>query len=80
MIAAENDAGSPRVTVVVNDEAVEVRTWSRWRDAITTWRPEAGAALSKGKGVLLDASGEPVDPDGTIVPDCRITFQRTRDV
>ncbi len=68
-----------RVRVTVNDEAVEVRSWTRWRDAVTAWRTEAGAALSSGKGVLVDPRGEPVDPDGTVVPGARITFRRITD-
>jgi len=57
-----------RVRVVVNGEPVRVRPWATWRDAVTTWRPEAGAAVSKGSARLSDPSGAPVDPAGTVVP------------
>lgn len=70
---------TPRVTVHVNGDVVQVRPWATWRDAVTAWRPAAGAALSKGSGRLIDASGAPVDPGGTIVAEGEIRYQREED-
>lgn len=63
-----------RVVVRVNGERVEVRTWTLWREAVAKWRPEAGLALIEERGVLVDARGEPVDPDGTVVPEGAVIF------
>lgn len=76
MVTANRAEGAQRVTVRVNGEQVQVRVWALWRDAVTAWRPEAGAALSVGRGILVDARGEPVDPGGAVVPDGGITFRR----
>lgn len=62
-----------RISVTVNDETVEVWPWSRWRDAVTTWNPDAGASLSRG-GAIRDAAGRPVDPDGRVVPEAHIRY------
>lgn len=66
---------TPRVTVHVNGDEVEVRPWATWRDAITAWRPEAGATLSKGSGRVTDPSGAPVDPGGTVVAGGEIRYE-----
>lgn len=73
-MAGRENAGS-KVAVRVNGERIEVRPWTRWREAVAKWRPEAGLALVEERGVLVDARGEPVDPDGTIVPDGGVTFR-----
>jgi hypothetical protein len=62
------------VRLTVNDVEVRVPPWARWRDAVTTYLPEAGASLSTGTGFLADESGEPVDPDGHVVPGAHIRF------
>ena len=64
----------PRVRVTVNGVEIRVWPWARWRDAVTAFDPHAGAALSTGGGVLHDEGGEPVDPDGHVVPESRIHF------
>jgi hypothetical protein len=58
---------SRRVTVVVDGVPVEVRPWSRWRDAVAAHDPRASAALAEGRTWLVDACGNPVDPDGAVV-------------
>jgi hypothetical protein len=63
-----------KVPVTVNDVEVLVWPWARWRDAVTTYDSEAGAALSTGGGVVHDEVGEPVDPDGRVVPGAHIHF------
>jgi len=63
-----------KVRVTVNDVEVRVWPWARWRDAVTAYDPEAGASLSTGVGVVYDEAGEPVDPDGRVVPDAHIRF------
>lgn len=68
---------SGRVEVRVNGDPVAVRPWARWRDAVTAWRPEAGVALSRGRGRLSDAAGGEVDPDGTVVADAEIRYEET---
>jgi hypothetical protein len=60
------------VTVRVNDRAASVWAWSRWRDAATAADPAWGAALSAGRASLYDALGEPLDPDGRVVPGAAI--------
>lgn len=64
----------PRLRVTVNGVEVRVWPWARWRDAVTAYSPRAGAALSTGGGVLHDEGGEPVDPDGHVVPESHIHF------
>jgi len=65
------------VRVTVNGTEVRVRTWARWRDAVTRWSGRAGAALSRGEGVVRDPTGQPVDPDGRVVPGARIRFEES---
>lgn len=65
------------VRVTVNETEVRVRAWARWRDAVTRWSGRAGAALSRGEGVVRDPGGRPVDPDGRVVPGARIRFEET---
>jgi hypothetical protein len=64
----------PAVRLTVNDVEVRVPPWARWRDAVTAYLPEAGASLSTGDGFLADERGEPVDPDGHVVPGAQIRF------
>ena len=64
-----------KVCVRVNDTLVRVWPWGRWRDAVTTWSAEAGAALSRGSGMVSDAAGQPVDPDGRVVPEASIRYR-----
>lgn len=56
-----------RVEVTVNDVVVRAPTWARWKDAVTAWRPEVGAAIASGGVRITDPAGEPVDPDGAVV-------------
>lgn len=63
-----------KIRVRVNDTPVRVWPWARWRDAVTTWSAEAGAALSGGSGIVSDAAGQPVDPDGRVVPEASIRY------
>jgi hypothetical protein len=63
-----------RIPVTVNGETVEVWPWARWRDAVTTWDPDAGAALSRGAGAIRDPADRPVDPDGRVVPEAHIRY------
>ena len=65
---------SPSVRVTVNGVEVRVWPWARWRDAVTAYDSAAGAALSTGTGVVRDRAGEPVDPDGHVVPESHIHF------
>lgn len=67
-----------KVQVTVNDVAVRVWPWARWRDAVTAYEPDAGSSLSTGEGVLHDGAGQPVDPDGHVVPEAHIRFRATR--
>lgn len=76
MSAGAAPAGSRKVRVTVNDAAVRVWSWARWRDAVTAWSAPAGAALSRGSGVVRDAAGRPVDPDGRVVDGARIRFRK----
>ena len=62
------------MTVRVNDRAATVWAWSRWRDAATAADPAWGAALSAGRAFLSDARGEPLDPDGRVVPGATIRW------
>lgn len=64
-----------KVRVCVNDTPVRVWSWARWRDAVTTWSAAAGAALSRGSGVVSDVAGQPVDPDGRVVPEASIRYR-----
>lgn len=64
-----------QVRVRVNDAPVRVWAWARWRDAVTAWSASAGAALSRGAGVVRDEAGRPVDPDGRVVPEASIRFR-----
>lgn len=64
-----------KVRVTVNDVPVRVWPWARWRDAVTTYEPDAGSSLSTGEGVLHDGAGQPIDPDGHVVPDARIVYR-----
>jgi len=66
---------SRAVRLTVNDVEVRVPPWARWRDAVTAYLPAAGASLSTGRGFLADESGDPVDPDGHVVPGARIRFR-----
>lgn len=56
-----------RVEVTVDGDVVHAPTWARWKDAVTAWRPEVGARIAAGEVRLVDARGEPVDPDGRVV-------------
>lgn len=60
--------------MTVNDVEVRVWPWARWRDAVTAYESKAGASLSTGVGVLHDEAGEPIDPNGHVVPEARIHF------
>jgi len=60
--------------VTVNDVEVRVWPWARWRDAVTAYESKAGALPSTGAGVLHDEVGEPIDPNGHVVPEARIHF------
>lgn len=64
-----------RIRVTVNGVEVRVWPWARWRDAATAYASSAGSSLSTGCGVLQDESGEPIDPDGRVVPESRIHFR-----
>ena len=64
-----------KVLVTVNDVAVRVRPWARWRDAVTAYEPAAGSSLSTGEGALYDGAGQPVDPDGHVIEGARIRFR-----
>ena len=63
-----------RLRVTVNGVEIRVWPWARWRDAVTAYDPRAGAALSTGEGMVCDEAGQPVDPDGHVVPESRILF------
>jgi hypothetical protein len=63
-----------RVPVTVNGVEIRVWPWARWRDAVTAYDSHAGGALSTGEGVVHDEAGEPVDPDGHVVPGAHIHF------
>ena len=65
---------SPSVRVTVNGVEVRVWPWARWRDAVTAYDSAAGAALCTGAGVVCDRVGQPVDPDGHVVPESHIRF------
>jgi hypothetical protein len=65
---------NPSVRITVNGVEVRVWPWARWRDAVTAYDPAAGAALTTGAGVVRDGAGEPVDPDGHVVPESHIRF------
>ncbi len=67
-----------KVRVTVNEVDVRVWPWARWRDAVTAYEPDAGSSLSTGKGVLHDGAGQPLDPDGHVVPEARIRFRAAR--
>jgi hypothetical protein len=67
----------PEIRLTVNDAEVRVRAWARWRDAVTAYDPGAGAALATGRGWLHDEAGQPIDPDGHVVPESRIHFHET---
>ena len=69
---------SEKVRVTVNDVAVRVWPWASWRDAVTAYEPDAGSALSTGEGVLQDGAGQPIDPDGHVVPEARIRYRAGR--
>ena len=64
-----------RIRVTVNGVEVSVWPWARWRDAVTAYAPSAGSSLSTGGGILQDECGEPIDPDGHVVPESRIRFR-----
>jgi hypothetical protein len=64
-----------KIQVTVNDVAVRVGPWARWRDAVTVYQPDAGSSLSTGHGVLQDGAGQPLDPDGHVVPEAHIRFR-----
>ncbi|HET6638021.1 MAG TPA: hypothetical protein VFH82_04470 [Gemmatimonadota bacterium] len=66
---------STRIRVTVNDVEVRVWPWARWRDAVTAYEPSAGSSLSTGGGILQDECGEPIDPDGCVVPGSHIRFR-----
>ena len=66
---------SSRIRVTVNDVEVRVWPWARWRDAVTAYAPSAGSSLSTGGGVLQDENGEPIDPDGRVVPESHVRFR-----
>ena len=80
VLSAAEEAGRGRITVIVNGDPVMVDPWARWREAVAVWRPAAGAAFAAGDAVLLDASRRPVEPDGAVVPDARVTYCRAADV
>ena len=42
------------------------------RDAVTVYEPAAGCSLLNGKGVLQDRAGQPLDPEGHVVPEAHI--------
>jgi hypothetical protein len=67
-----------KVEVRVNDVAVRVWPWASWRDAVTAYEPGAGSSLSTGTGVLQDGAGQPLDPDGHVVPEARIRYRAVR--
>lgn len=67
----------PEVRLRINDAEVRVRAWARWRDAVTAYDPRAGAALSTGRGWLHDEAGQPIDPDGHVVPEASIRFHES---
>lgn len=67
-----------RIRVTVNGVEVRVWPWARWRDAVTAYEPGAGSSLSTGKGVLQDGAGQPLDPDGHVVPRARIRYRAAR--
>ena len=67
-----------KVRVTVNDVAVRVWPWARWRDAVTAYEPDAGSSLTTGQGVLQDGRGQPLDPDGHVVPEAHIRFRAAR--
>ncbi len=56
-----------RVEVTINGDVVRAPAWARWKDAVTAWRPEIGATIAGGGVRLVDANGEPIDPDGRVV-------------
>ena len=64
-----------KIGVTVNDVPVRVWPWARWRDAVTAWRPAAGASLSAGEGVLQDGAGQPLAPEGHAVDGSEIRFR-----
>ena len=64
-----------KIQVTVNDVAVRVWPWACWRDAVTAYEPAAGCSLSTGRGVLQDGAGQPLDPDGHVVPEAHIRFR-----
>lgn len=68
-------AAEGRIQVTVNDRAVSVWEWARWRDAVTACDAAAGARLAGGGVVLRDGLGAPLDPDGRVVPGARIVFE-----
>lgn len=63
-----------KVRVTVNGVELSVWPWARWRDAVTTYDPVAGAALSTGAGVVRDEAGRPIDPDGHVVEDACVGY------
>jgi hypothetical protein len=67
-----------KVLVTVNDVTVRVWPWARWRDAVTAYESDAGSSLSTGEGVLHDGAGQPLDPDGRVVPEARIRYRAAR--
>lgn len=68
-------AGEARPVVHVNGVPVALWAGARWRDAVTAWYAAARAALDADTGWVSDAAGEPVDPDGSIVPGAVIGWQ-----
>ena len=67
--------GDGPVLYTVNGVEVSVWPWARWREAETAYAPSAGSSLSTGRGILQDECGEPIDPDGHVVPESRIRFR-----
>ena len=64
-----------RIRLTVNGVSVQVWPWARWRDAVTAYAAGAGSSLSTGTGFLQDENGEPIDPDGRVVPGSHVRFQ-----
>lgn len=68
-----------RVEVTVNGDVVHSPTWARWKDAVTAWRPEIGAAIASGGVRITDPAGEPVDPDGRVVDGASIRVRTEKE-
>jgi hypothetical protein len=67
----------PRVTVVVDGEAVALWPWACWRDAVVFRDPGDAGRLRRGEVWLADPRGNPVDPDGAVVDGAAITLRES---